>query len=251
MNLIDPELYGEYSTMNFTKRGIDIQYWLENVVSKYEAKKIDTFGKLDGMVDTFIYLIVDYNQITKEKIKRILRTQSSFKYFEISENDNRLNESKLTTDSIPKVNINRRSFSSDKLKKREFYDLISIEPHKTKYSLDPKYERKQYLKHLSKLQIAHQKQLDAVKHIVIDISDQIITKKIVGYQQSINVEIKRIFDYINSLKEIISSQKEESFKLCRIIQQYETNVTEKTIKYVFTKIAIFIENQVTCRQWIS
>lgn len=54
MNLMDPELYGEYSTMNFTKRGIDIQYWLENVVSKYEAKKIDSFGKLDGMINFFI-----------------------------------------------------------------------------------------------------------------------------------------------------------------------------------------------------
>jgi len=48
LNLIDPELYSEYSKMQFTKRGIDIQYWLENVVSKHEAKRIQTFGKLDG-----------------------------------------------------------------------------------------------------------------------------------------------------------------------------------------------------------
>jgi hypothetical protein len=150
-----------------------------------------------------LQVIVDYNQITKEKIKTIIMTHNSFKYFEISEHDNRLNESKLTIDSIPKINMKCRSFSADKLKKRKFYDLVSSEPHMTKYTLDPRYERKQYLKHLSKLQIAHQKQLDAVKHIVIDIADQIVTKKIVGYQQAINSEVKRIFDHINALKKVI------------------------------------------------
>jgi len=144
--------------------------------------------------------------------------------------DSRLNESRLTIDSIPKLRDPRRSYSLDKCKKTKIYDLIATEPHKSKIFLDARKERKDFHNHLEKLKIAHQKQLDTVKHIVLDISDQIVTKKIVGFQQAINKEIKNIFEYISTLKEHIHNQTIENLRIWEKLLEYENIATEKTIK---------------------
>lgn len=157
-------------------------------------------------------------------------TEESIKYYQIGEIDNRLNESKLTIDSIPKIRETRRSFSFDKLRKHKFYDLITMDVYKSKFYQDARIERRHFLKHLEKLQIAHQKQLDTVKHIVLDTADQIVTKKIVGFQQSINKEIKKILEYIKLLKTLLNKQKEDNLKICRLVQKYELTAIENTIK---------------------
>ena len=48
LSLIDEELYNEYCDMRITKKGVDMQYWLENILAKHESLKLQTFGKVNS-----------------------------------------------------------------------------------------------------------------------------------------------------------------------------------------------------------
>ena len=87
-----------------------------------------------------------------------------------------------------------------------------------------------FIKHLEKIRRAHNIQLTNIKHKVIDICDQMITSKIVSYQQCVNKEVQRIFKYIENLKKIIEEQSLQMRDNKRLISNYELVMTQQVIK---------------------
>ena len=38
LHLVNSELYADYTPMHMTAKGVDLHYWLEDIVAKHEAK---------------------------------------------------------------------------------------------------------------------------------------------------------------------------------------------------------------------